>query len=78
MRVRTERFGHDCLLTEGVAAAAGARRVGIRDVKSGALQRVGVFQRGAVEQFGARGVDDDLDPGELAHDVILGELRVMS
>jgi hypothetical protein len=32
--IRTERFGHGAYLAERVAATAGARRVGVRDVES--------------------------------------------
>src|SRR5690606_5864985 len=63
-------------LAEALPAAAGALRVRVVDGEPGALQAVLVVERGALEQHGARRVDDDLDPGELGGLVVVGHVGV--
>ena len=46
---------------EGLAAAARAGGVGVRDGEPGLLEAVLVVERGTVEELRRRGIDDDLD-----------------
>src|SRR6478752_9639609 len=54
---------------EGVAAGAGAARVGVVDREALLLDGVGEVDRRAVEVGSAHPVDDDLDPAEVADQV---------
>src|SRR6478672_9747593 len=54
---------------EGVAAGAGAARVGVVDREALLLDGVGEVDRRAVEVGSAHPVDDDLDPAEVAEQV---------
>ncbi len=68
--------GRGGVVGEGLAAAAGALGVRVRDVEPGALEAVLVVERPTGEVLERRRVDDHGDPAVLVLDVVVGLVGV--